>query len=269
MRLAHAEWWLKLTDAQKCGVWYSDEMAFYIKLKPNVKNDIIYVKKGQQSTTNIQRMHKGDMSQIFSMWWTINKDGVVAAKVYEEKMTVDFFRLTLNEKLKPAISEYSRSRQKLKFWCHDHVTNSSKLYDPDSMNAALGEGRWLQFSPPICREQDGFMTIAATQTRREYQRKKMVPKKKCDCDPTDGGRHVPSSSPDLNLAEYAQGMIRSLLLKAVNSKEEDWTGNAKKKMCIVMRLVNKLNEDKRFFFRLWDGHDARCKKVIASGGDIT
>jgi len=269
MRIAHCRWYLSLTAAQRLGVWYSDEMAWYIGLKPNVKNDVMFVKKGEQSKTNIVRMHKGDHSQIFSMWWTINASGVVAVRLYEEKMTVEFFQQTLKDYLKPKIDDYARSRQKLRHFYHDHVTNSSKLYEPSKMNDVFGEGRWLQFAPPICREQDGFITIAASEKRREHQRKNMVPKNDCPCDPTNGGRHVASSCPDLCLAEYGQGMLRSMLVKAVAAHEEVWRGNVKKKMYVVTRLVNKLNENKRFFQKLFDGHAARCQKVLDTNGDIT
>jgi len=268
-RIASAKWWLSLSAAHQQGVWFSDEMAWYIQLKPNIKNDVKFVKKGEQSTTNIRRMHKGDFSQIFSLWWTINKGGVVAVKLYSEKMTVEFFQKVLREDLKPKIKDWHRSRQKLRWWYHDHVTNSLTLYVPQQMNAIFGVGRWLQFSPPLCREQDGFITIAASEKRREHQRRNMVPKTVCNCEPTSNGKQVPSSSPDLNLAEYAQGMLRSMLVQAVEDGEEVWRGNVKKKMMIVSRLVNKLNENKRFFQKLYDGHTARCQKVVDTNGGLT
>lgn len=269
MRVFHAQWYLSLSPTQRLGVWYSDEMAWYIGLKPNTKNDVIYVEPGEQSKTNIVRMHKGDSSQIFSMWWTVNKGGVVAVRLYEVKMTVEFFKETLNDFLKEKIPDFQRSRQKLRWWYHDHVTNSSKLYDEETMNDVLGEGKWLQFSPAICREQDGHITIAATNKRREHLRKNMVPKTHCECEPTAEGKHVPSSSPDLNLAEYAQGMLRTMLLKAVRSNEVEWKGNAKKKMMIIRQLVNELNQNKQFWRKLYEGHEARCQCVVDTKGDLT
>ena len=80
---------------------------------------------------------------------------------------------------------------KLRHLYHDHVTNSSKLYDPEVMDECVGEGKWIQIAPKICRVQDGFVTIKATEKRREYQRKNMVPCEEYECEPTDNGKQVP------------------------------------------------------------------------------
>lgn len=269
MRVSHAKWFLNLPDAHKMGVWYSDEIPFYIQPKPNVKNDVIFVEKGQQPSTNVHRHHKGDSSQLFSLWWTINKLGVVAVRVYTENMGVDYFQEVLRSELKPVVHRYDRSRQKLRHWYHDHVTNSSKLYDTEEMDEVFGAGRWLQFAPKICREPDGQMWIEPTAKRRGFFRAKSKAKTECSCIPTNGGAQVPSSSPDLNLAEYAQGMLRTMLNDSIRDGEEEWRGNVTKKMAVVKRLVNKLNDDKPFFRKLWDGHSRRCQKVVESEGGLT
>jgi len=80
---------------------------------------------------------------------------------------------------------------------------------------------------------------------------------------------VASSSPDLNLAEYGQGMLRKLLNDAIRDGKEEWRGNAKKKMAVVKRLVEQLNTKKWWFQRLYDGHADRCRKVLQSDGGLT
>ena len=137
------------------------------------------------------------------------------------------------------------------------------------MNKLLGKDKWLQFSPPICREQDGFIDIEGSAKRKAHKRKNMVPKKKCCCEPTNNGKHVASSSPELNLAEFGQGMVRSMLFNEVKCENEVWRGNAKKKMAVVMRVINKLNENKLFFQKLWKGHPKRCQWVLDHDGDIS
>jgi len=155
MRMAHCKWILSLSPAQLQGVWYSDEMAWYI----HFKNDVKYVNKGEQSTTNMHRLHKGDTSKIFWMWWCINKSGVVAFRCYTEGMGVEYFQKVLQEDLKPRIKDFARDRAKLRHFYHDHVTNSNILYDETKMNDVFGAGKWIQFAPPICRQPDGQMWI--------------------------------------------------------------------------------------------------------------
>jgi len=85
---------------------------------------------------------------------------------------------------------------------------------------------------------------------------------------TNGGAHVPSSSPELNLAEYGQGMVRTMLGDVCRSEEFKWRGNANDKMIIVKTVINRLNENKSFFKKLWDGHPRRCQWVIEHDGEI-
>jgi len=86
------------------------------------------------------------------------------------------------------------------------------------MDGVFGVGKWLQHSPKICREQDGVMQIAEGPSHRAYERKRMVAKEVCDCE-VKSGDFVPSSSPELNPAENAQGYLRLLVAEKVKAGE--------------------------------------------------
>ena len=133
-RMAFCRWWLKLSPTEQHRTWFSDEMSFTIQLQPNKKNDVIYCKKGEQSKTNTVRAHKGDTHAIFSMWWVVNYHGVVCVQLYASMMGVELFHQFLREHLKPRIKDHTRSRLRLEHFYHDHVTNSSNLYEPEVMN---------------------------------------------------------------------------------------------------------------------------------------
>ena len=180
-----------------------------------------------------------------------------------------YFREVLTLRLKPSIPSYNRSVVKLQHFYHDHVTNSTELYDEDEMNAAVGTGKWIQFAPKLCRVPDGRMWIDETDKRKGHWRKQTKPNPNCRCAATDNGKQVPSSSPDLNLAEYAQGMLRKMLNDAIRDGSEVWRGSVKKKMQVIMRLVNQLNGNKAFFKKLWAGHPARLQKCLATDGGLT
>ena len=98
----------------------------------------------------------------------------------------------------------------------------------------------------------------------------MVPKKVCDCNADDSltGKFVPSAAPDLNLIEYLNGYLRQVLWEMVQSGEEEWKGNPKKKIEVLKRAMNRVNEKASFFRHLYDDHIARCQKIIAAGGDL-
>jgi len=99
----------------------------------------------------------------------------------------------------------------------------------------------------------------------------LTPNKKndiCPCPPTDRGKHVPSASPELNLAENAQGYVRQLINDACKFGDEEWRGSVKKKMAVVMRIVNKLNDNGRYWKKLHHSQVRRCQWVLSHDGEI-
>lgn len=274
MRMLHCKWIISLTTAQLNGLWYSDEMSFPITLTPNKKNDVMYCEAGEQKNTNRHRITKGSTGKMCSLWWVINRNGVQALSIYDEMMGVKLFHDILKEDLRPAIEEQKRGRNKLRYFYHDHVTNSGALYDVKKMNATCGEGKWLPFSPNGCREQDGFIEVSAFDNGRRkikaYKRKNMVAKKNCDCN-ADGsltGQFVPAAAPDLNLIEYLNGYLRQVLWEACQEGEEEWRGSPKKKKMVIRRMINKVNKKASFFRSLYENHVERCKKIIEVDGEV-
>jgi len=273
MRVLHAQWFLALPQVQQQQIWYSDEMGFPVTLTPNKKNDVYYVKKGEQTKSNVHRVTKGAMGQMCSLFWVISYEGVQAVKLYTEKLTVQLFNEFLLALLPTAIEEKKRSGHKLSYFYHDHVTNSAELYDAAEMDRMCGKGKWLQFAPKVCREQNGFIQMPAVDNGRRkikaYKRRRMVPKKICDCQPELKGRFVPSAAPDDNLIENVNGYLRQTLWQMCQSGEEEWKGSVETKMNIIRRAINKINNDRSYFWRLYRSHPDRCRRIIVSGGEIS
>lgn len=263
-RVYFAEWWLGLSANQKKGVWFSDEMSVPLAIPFNVKNDIVYCQKGEQSVTNRRHATKGDSQQLFSLHWTINQDGVCYMTLYQNMMTVKFFHDTLKKYMKEAVDKYRGTEFELTGWYHDHVTNSSSLYVPRIMNDLVGVGLWMQFAPRGCREPNGKLWIKPVKGRIGYWRNQSKPAAVCRCEPSDGGRQVPPASPQLNLSEYGQGYIRKLLFDHCDGS---WTGNVESKMDKLRYVVQELNKDKSYFKKLYTKLDSECRDVIAKKGD--
>lgn len=267
MRLLYVCWILRQTADVLLGIYYSDEQGWPVTLGVNKKNDVIFVPKGQQSTTNQIRRTKGDSTNIFSLWWVICANGVVAYKLFEGTLTVELFHKFLRKFLKPAVRRRANSRFALQRFYHDHVTNSSQLFDPDVMNEVCGEGKWFQHCPPICKEQDGWLQIAASPKVKAHRRKKMVAKKVCECKVADDAI-VPSASPELNLAENAQGYLRQLVADRVRSGDVEWRGKVANKMAIVEGEIKRLHRNKRYWQTLFNSNKTRCQDVKNSRGGI-
>lgn len=272
MRILYAQYILSLTITKSRQIWYSDEMSFPVTLTPNRKNDIIYCKKGDQSTSNCFRITKGSQQKLCSLWWVVSYDGIQAVHLYKDNLDVPLFHKILRDFLKPAILNQSRSRYKLFKFYHDHCTNSTKLYDPKIMDSICGKGKWLQFAKPVCREHKGWINMPAFNNGRRkikaHRRRRMVPKLICDCQ-VDSGEFVPSASPDDNLIEYLNGYLRQIVWETCQSGEEQWTGSLANKIGIVKRAINKLSTNRGAIWRLYDHHLARCRKIVETGGDVT
>jgi len=272
MRMLHAQFILSLTPLQRRCIWYSDEMSFPVTLSPNIKNNIMMVKKGDQSTTNLFRTTKGSTGKCFSLFWTISYEGVQCQYLYENMMDVKIFHEVMLKFVKPAVAGKIDSMYKCGLFFHDHVTNSQKLHDSKIMDSACGKGCWLKFSPPLCREQDGFINMPAVvcangRKIKAHQRIRTVAKKHCVCN-VSNGKFVPSSSPDNNLIEYTNGFLRQIVWNLVSSGEFQWKGSVRHKMSIVMHAINIVNEKRSYFSKLYDHHVDRCNKIIASNGAI-
>ncbi len=276
MRIAHCEWFMKLSPLLRRGVWYSDEMSWPVTLTPNKKNNVQWCDAGKQKTTNVHRITKGAQHASFSLWWTVYYDGVVCAEVYIDMLTVKKFHQLLTSHLKPMIAKAKHSRSHLRFFYHDHVTNSSTIYDVTKMNKALGEGLWLPFAPKLCREQVDVMQMPAIERNgrkiKAHSKAKVAAKKVCECNTSEGyvksGQFVASSAPDLNLIEYANGQLRQIVWEEVAEGREEWKGSVQKKMDVVKRCINLMNEKKRYWWKLFEHHHLRCKRIVEAGGDI-
>ena len=264
MRVAHCEWVVALPDDEVAGFCYSDEQGWPVTFGKNRKNDVIFVDRGLQATTNIIRRTKGDASTCFSMWWAIAESGVVAFELYEGTLTVAKFHQLLRDHLQPALAD---ADSPITHFFHDHVTNSASLFDADVMNAAVGRGRWLQHAPKGCRVEAGHIWIAATDKRRGHQRRATAPAPVCECE-VKTGDIVPSASPELNLAESAQGYLRQLVSDALRVGGQRWRGNVAHKMTIVRDVIIALDADKGYWKRLFASVKPRCQKVIDSGGAL-
>ena len=94
-------------------------------------------------------------------------------------------------------------------------------------------------------------------------------KKICDCQPELKGRFVPSAAPDDNLIENVNGYLRQTLWQMCQSGEEEWKGSVETKMNIIRRAINKINNDRSYFWRLYRSHPDRCRRIIVSGGEIS
>ncbi len=263
MRVYYAHWWLGLSAEEKRGVWFSDEMGVPVAIPYNVKNDIVYCEKGKQSETNVRHATKGDTHNVFSLHWCLNQDGVCYATMYEGTMSVDFFHKTLRKFMPEAVAKYHGGIHELTNFYHDHVTNSSDLYKPSIMNQSVGNDLWIQFAPKGCRQPNGRIYIEPVGRRKGYWRNQSKAADVCNCDPTNDGCHVPSASPQLNLAEYAQGYLRKLLYDYCGGR---WSGSPKSKMRMMQQCINNLNENKQYFKKLYLMMDVECRDVIAKNG---
>jgi len=269
MRVIHCKFIVRQPSVD--GLWYADEQKWPITLSPNKKNDIFYVPAGQRSVTNIHRRTKADTTQCFSLFWTVCAGGVVCCHLYDQKMDVSFFHEVLHDYVAGRVERYRKNRSKfaLKWFYHDHVTNSSDLFATDVMDEVFGEGRWLQHCPPICRDQDGFIDVAASSdgSRKAYKRKRMVPRADCECK-VESDAIVASSSPELNIAESAQGYLRQLVVEDHLTGTVRWVGKKKDKMQIVRDKVVWLDKQKKYWRTLFDSVKPRAQEVIDSGGDL-
>ncbi len=79
---------------------------------------------------------------------------------------------------------------------------------------------------------------------------------------------MPSSSPDLNIIEYANGLLRANVYNACNSGSEKWIGSVQKKMNIVKREIAKMSADADYWTRLMDSSVRRAQEILAQGGAV-
>lgn len=270
-RLAHAQYTISQPTVTLNRWWFADEMSWPVSLTPNRKNDVIYTTKELQRTSNVTRVTKGAMHAAFSLIWCIWFGGVAWAHMYVDMLTVKKFAQFLREYHMPAVAKRRRSPYCQELFYHDHVTNSSTFYNKKMMDAVCGRGKWLQFSLPVCREQRGMIKIAAVDTGsrriKEHERRNMVAKSKCDCD-FGVGKFVPSASPDVNIIEMANGYLRQLLWRKVDSGEVKWSGSVKTKMAIIAEIITELNDDNAYFRRLYASLRPRANAIIAADGAV-
>lgn len=119
----------------------------------------------------------------------------------------------------------------------------------------------------VCREQQGSINMPAYDNGhrkiKAHKRRRMVPKKLCDCEPELRGRFVAAAAPDDNLIENVNGYLRQTLWKMVQSGEEEWKGSVANKMMIIRRAINKINENRSYFWRLFRSHRVELLLLVA------
>lgn len=268
-RISHCRAGLTRDEVFRSGLWYSDEQSYSITLNFNSKNDVEWVVHGTQSTTNRHRHSKGDESKSFNLWWVISPQGVVVYHMYENSMDVDYFHEMMTTYLMPARIRSDATSQPMTSFYHDHVTNSSSLYDVPFMDKVCGKGRWLQFAPAVCREFRGRMIqVEATSRARAYERKQSDACLECECDDGFPQMLVPSASPELNLAENAQAELLRRLNEHLRDTETRWLGSPKKKMVMLEKIINDLDADKQYWHNLYGSLRRRWQRVVNTGGDL-
>ena len=82
------------------------------------------------------------------------------------------------------------------------------------------------------------------------------------------GGVVPSASPELNLAENAQGYLKELVKERIRNGEVEWRGNAKKKMAVLEEEIEQLNKKKSYWRALFADNAPRCREVVEKKGNI-
>jgi hypothetical protein len=253
----------------------SDEQSWSFELKPNSRNECFVVAPGTRSSTNISRFKKGDEHQVFSMWWTVWRGGVLAYELYEGGFTMDLYDEFLTDSLEPAVKKISRKRPPVRFssYLHDAVSGRSahdKIYG--TLRSIFGRGRFCKHSQPPCKRDTG--RVERIPVRRKgsneiwYHRNKKV---LVDCDPCEckfAPDDYPTSSPELNPAENAQNQLRQVVREALCSGEIKWKGNSRAKMSDLRKCIAKLNADKKYWRNLFDSLKARYKWVSENDGAL-
>ena len=242
----------------------ADEFGVPITLSPNKKNDVLYVDKGQQAVTNIFSHTKGDDTNAFSCFIAATKHGFLTTRMYTDKFDVPMFHKILRKNVAPALDDF---KHEFSVFVHDHVTNSSDLYDEKTMDNVFGNGKWLQHCPKICREFRGKMShVKATDKRCAYIRKVNEPKLVCECESKEVC--YPSSSPEMNVAENIISEIKRRLWIACRDKKQTWKGSVKNKMKVLQSVMHELDEDKEYFERLFVSIPKRYRWIGSHNGDI-
>lgn len=268
VREAYSAWWLKQKSYFVKSMLYSDEMSFSVALPINKQNDIVWVYRGTQSTTNISRRSKGSEGKLCSLWIVQDSSGIVCFRVFKGTLGVESYHDLLETYLAPVLRhrEQQRTPQRHSTYYHDKVTNSKDLQNSEVMNRVFGEGRWLPHSPNICREGTDDEWIAPVNGRIGYWRRKTKACEECEC--KIDGECVPTASPVLNLCENVNGMVRQTLTKMVKDGKVKWVGNPEKKMKIISRVVQQVHNNKQFWKNLYANAGERHRYVRDNHGAI-
>ena len=153
---------------------------------------------------------------------------------------------------------------------HDHVTNAND-YPEEALNEVYGRSHHFRHMPPVYKVDSGDKMLVEYDRKDgkhiSYERAVMLPKNPCDC--KMNANVWPSASPADNLAENAQGYLRQLVLEKCKTQEGRlWSGSVKKKMKIVVEVIEKLNKDKAYWKRLLQSGRKRFAWVGAHRGEL-
>ena len=111
------------------------------------------------------------------------------------------------------------------------------------------------------------MWIEATAKRVRHRRRRTAPAPICECEVKEGDI-VPSASPELNLAENAQGYLRQLVRRKIVVGDCVWAGRVPGKMEIVEATILELDANKSYWEHLFDSVQPRAAKVVRTKGAL-
>lgn len=269
VRIAYAAWWLTLEQSYIDRMIYSDEMSFAISLPINRQNDILWVPRDKQSTSNEHRRSKGSTGKMCSIWIAHDRYGIIAYHIFIGTLDVPRFHDILLHNLAPVLRKREKARRPVfhTTFYHDKVTNAKELQDETVMDKAFGSrSKWLRHAETLCREPVGREFIESVYGRKAYWRKKTAPRKVCEC--KIDGECVPLASPVLNLCENVNGFVRQTLSKMVRSGEVEWKGNPAKKFEIIKKAVQKVHVNKSFWRNMYANAAERHRYVREHSGLI-
>ncbi len=130
----------------------------------------------------------------------------------------------------------------------------------------FGSCKVIPFCKKICRERKGREYIQP-KNAQPYWRAKSVPKAVCDCELKEFA--VPSASPTLNLVENVNGYLRTVWQQQCGPNGKlSWSGGKQKRIDVLDKCVRIVNNDKKFFQKLYSNANTRHEFVRDSGGEI-
>ncbi len=187
--------------------------------------------------------------------------------MFFQKFGKKFYQgVLLREILKPRVKVLCRTGKSPSLYYHDHATNADLHDDQKVLDDVFGSCKVLPFAKKLGREARGREYIQPVD-RKPFWRAKNVPKSVCDCDMSLFA--VSSVFPTLNLVENVNGYLRSVWQRECGPQGKlQWYGGKQKRIDVLDKCVRIVNEDKKFFRKLYDNAHVRHEHVRDSQGEI-